>query len=108
MTVPAGTSEVFRCADGPGGGPAGSTYFAFRIPQDQRDGYFAQMGVEALPGLDVRAEFSDFATKAGHDVSVAQKYEAGSVTNGVFTHTLLADEDAGDVATVFVWAVSSG
>ncbi|MFF3055814.1 hypothetical protein [Streptomyces sp. NPDC057909] len=108
VAVPVGTSEVFRCVDGSRDGLWGSAYFAFRIPQDQVGWYFAQMGVEVVPGYDVRAEFSDFATKSGHDVSAAKEYEAGSVSNGGITHTVLADEDLGDVATVYVWAVSSG
>ncbi|MEV7235747.1 hypothetical protein AB0N06_17670 [Streptomyces sp. NPDC051020] len=101
-------TDVYRCTDGPGGGPAGTAHFAFQVPRGRVSAYFAQMGVESLPGYDVRADFSDFSVKAGHDVATVNSYEAGSITKGFFSHTLLADEDAVDVATVYVETVSSG
>jgi hypothetical protein len=108
VVIPEEATEVYRCTDGPGGGRAGTASFAFRIPRDRVTGYFARMGTEPLPGYDVRDSFTDFSVKAGHDVATAKRYEAGSRSEGYFSHTVLADEDAGDVVTVYVQAVSSG
>ncbi|MFJ4846325.1 MULTISPECIES: hypothetical protein [unclassified Streptomyces] len=108
VVLPGEASDVFRCTEGTGGRTAGQARFVFAMPAYRVPEYFDSMGIEPLPRFDIRDLFDDFSRSAGRDTKDIQKYQAGTVSKGHFTLSVLIDEGNSDSVAVYVHSVSSG